>query len=251
MRPEGANVKTKNGLLFLNHAYQPTESVRMLTEDYERQPSNIEGLEDVRVFWHNGTLHCTASSKNVTSDGRIVIAHGQYDPYSARIHSLRVLEPPRPSSCEKNWIYVPDRYLPSTEAKGRMNFLYGWNPMEIGSVHPETRQLVIHTTYPTPAVFNRFRGSSPLCEYEGKLYAVAHFVKYSQPRVYYHSMVEFDRDTMRPLQYTAPFCFRQTKIEYCLGLDIKDGVATFVFSENDTDPGMIQVPIQSLRWLNV
>ena len=251
MRPEGANVKTKNGRLFLNQAYQPTESVRMIQEEYERQSSNIEGLEDVRVFWYKGVLQCTASSKNVTTDGRIMIVNGTYDPWNARISNVRVLEPPRPSSCEKNWIYVPEANLQAPAAKDRMNFLYGWNPMEIGSIHTENSQLVIHTTYQTPAVFNRFRGSSPLCAYEGKLYAVAHFVKYSQPRVYYHSVVEFNQETMRPLRYTAPFCFRQTKIEYCLGLDIKDGMATFFFSENDTDPGMIRVPIQHLRWLSI
>jgi predicted ATP-grasp superfamily ATP-dependent carboligase len=80
---------------------------------------------------------------------------------------------------------------------------------------------------------------------------VTHFVKYSQPRVYYHSVVEFDRETMRPLQYTAPFCFRRTAIEYSLGFDVCDGVATFIFSENDTAPGMIRVPLMSLRWISV
>ncbi len=250
MRPEGANVKTANGITFLNAEYFPTESVRILEERYDRHPSNIEGLEDVRVFWHNGSLQCTASSKNITADGRIVIAQGQYEAHSATIRDLRVLEAPRPSGCEKNWIYVSDRYLTSDQAKGRMNFIYGWNPMEIGAVN-DANQLEIHTTYTTPAVFNRFRGSSTLCEYGGHLYAVTHFVKYSQPRVYYHSVVQFNRDTMRPLQYTAPFCFRRTAIEYCLGFDIRDGVAAFVFSENDTSPGMIHVPLASLRWIHV
>jgi tetratricopeptide (TPR) repeat protein len=251
MRSADGNVKTKNGIVFLNASYQPTEQVRIVQENYSRHPSNIEGLEDIRLFFHEGRVRFTASSKNITSDGRIVIACGEYEPHHATLSNVHVLEPPRPSSCEKNWVYVPNRHLTAEKSKGRMNFIYGWNPLEIGSIQEENHTMEIHTTYQTPALFNRFRGSSPLCEYNGKLYAVVHFVKYSQPRVYYHSIVQFDRDTMKPEKYAVPFCFRRTAIEYCLGFDVKEEMTTFLFSENDTDPGMVRVPFQNIRWLQI
>jgi tetratricopeptide (TPR) repeat protein len=251
--PDGV-VRTKNGRVFLNKDYQPTEPIGIMHEEYERHPSNIEGLEDVRLFRTSpaAPIQFTSSSKNATADGRIVIASGQYDPILQRMQQIKVIEAPRPSGCEKNWLFVPEEALETPQAIARTNMIYGWNPLEIGAIDPETNQLQIHTTYPTPAFFNRLRGSAAPVPFGNKLWAVVHYVRYSTPRVYYHCIVQFDEKTMRPEQISAPFCFRRLAIEYCLGFHVADdGVATFLFSENDSDPGMMRVPLHSLRWLHV
>jgi hypothetical protein len=131
-----------------------------------------------------------------------------------------------------------------------MNFIYGWNPLTIGSINDKDT-LEIHTTYETPAIFGRFRGSSALVEYQKKLYAVIHLVKYSTPRCYYHSVVQFNLDTMKPEAYSAPFSFCEPKIEYCLGFQIQNDEAHFFFSRNDTDPSYIHVPMNKLRMISV
>ena len=245
MRCPQNKVKTRNARLFLNAAYQPTEERLTLVEDYARQDSNIEGLEDVRIFSHEGQLKCTASSKNITTDGRIVMTCGDYRAEEGRIQNVQVIEGPHPSDCQKNWVYVPNTALSNAESKGKMNFVYGWNPMEIGAVVEGTLQ--IHTRYDTPAFFGRCRGSSPFTEHEGKLYCVVHFVKYVSPRIYSHAVLQFNKQ-MRLEQYTLPFCFRNNKIEYCLGFHIKNDTCFFVFSENDSSPGTMQVPLSHLRF---
>jgi len=251
MRSPDGNVKTKNGMVYLNASYYPTDDVNVMQEDMQRYSSNIEGLEDVRIFVHKGILHFTSSCKNITNTGNIVIALGEYDVNQKKMHRIRVIDPPKPSECEKNWVYIPERALSSVDkAKGKMNFVYGWNPMEIGAIN-ENNKLEIHTTYQTPAIFNRFRGSSNIVEYKDKMWCIIHFVKYSQPRVYYHSMVQFHRDTMRPEHFSLPFCFRNTAIEYSLGLDISEGNATIFFSENDSSPGMITMPLGNLRLIPI
>lgn len=252
MRPENSNVRTKNGFVFMNKDYHETQPLKMIQEEYVGYSKNIEGLEDVRLFRFKNRLCFTASSKNITDDDRIVIVCGDYHADTEKMNNIHVLEPPRPSHCEKNWIYVPENGLYDIPvAKDKMNFIYGWNPLEIGAIDPHTNQLEIHTTYYTPSIFSRFRGSSPLCEYNGSLWCVTHFVKYSQPRVYYHSVVQFDLNTMKPIRYSLPFCFRKTAIEYCLGFDLRNEVATFIFSENDSSPGMIQMPLNRLKMLHV
>lgn len=242
-------VKTRNGKVFLNAMYQPTEHVQQCTEDYMRYDKNIEGLEDVRVFRHDGQLRFTASSKNATDDERIVIVCGSYDEHSCTMNRTSVIESPRGSGCEKNWIYVPNSAITNAVGKDVMNFIYGWSPFEIGAV--VNGQLEIHTTYPSCPLFGHCRGSSALVEYDGKLWAVTHYVKYVTPRIYSHSVVQFNRDTMRPERYSIPFCFRTNTIEYCLGFDIQGGVCCFVFSENDTSPGMITIPLQHLRFVSM
>jgi len=249
MRCPKKYVKTRNGRIFLNGAYQPTEDVTMMREEYTKYDRNIEGLEDVRIFRHDGRLRFTASSKNATNDERIVIVTGEYDEQACRMHNTSVIESPRDSECEKNWIYVPNSAITSEAGANKMNFVYGWSPFEIGAA--ENGKLVIHTTYPSCQLFGHARGSSSLVEYDGKLWAVVHFVKYVTPRVYSHSVIQFNRDTMRPERYTLPFCFRANRIEYCLGFDIHNDVCSFTFSENDTAPGLLQLPLSHLRFLSL
>jgi hypothetical protein len=186
----------------------------------------------------------------ITDDGKIVIATGDYVIEENAMKNIHVLHPPQPTNCEKNWVYVPASHLTHDNAKGRMNFIYGWNPLTIGSVN-EKDTLEIHTTYETPAIFGRFRGSSALVEYQKKLYAVIHLVKYSTPRSYYHSVVQFNLDTMKPEAYSAPFSFCEPKIEYCLGFQIQNDEGHFFFSRNDTDPSYIHVPMNKLRMISL
>ena len=243
MRCPQNKVKTRNARLFLNASYQPTEERLVLKEEYERHESNIEGLEDVRLFRYQGQLRFTASCKNAAADGRIRMAMGTYHAEQGILQDVQLIEGPNRSECEKSWIFVEDTYL--EKGKGKMNFIHGWNPLEIGAV--EGDRLEIHTRYDTPSFFSRCRGSSPIVEYEGKLYCVTHIVRYSSPRVYSHMVLQFNKQ-MRLEQYTIPFCFRNNKIEYCLGFHIKNDTCFFVFSENDTSPGTIDVPLSNLRF---
>jgi glycosyltransferase involved in cell wall biosynthesis len=248
MRSADGHVKTRNGSVFLNASYAPTEEIQIMEESYERHAAQVEGLEDIRLFSHNGVLWANASSKNASANDKIEMVVGRYDVDRHRIHEVRVVNPPRPTGCEKNWIYVPAVKGLPVAAQGRMNFIYGWNPLEIGAVM-ENGALSIHTTYATPAIFGRFRGSSRPVEYRGAWYAVTHMVKYSTPRIYSHSVVRLDKDTLRPLAFSAPFSFCDNKIEYCIGFDVAKDVATFFFSRNDTDASMIRLPMSTLRMI--
>ena len=245
MRSPDGNVKTKNGMTMLNKSYYPLENT-MMKEEYKTYPSNIEGLEDVRLFVCKDKIHFTASSKNATNDGRIHIVMGEYDIQNVKMHTISVIKPPKESECEKNWIFVPG---------DTFQFIYGWYPMQIGSVtrsdtKSDTDTLTIHTTFKTPPIFSRFRGSSGICEYDGKYWCVVHFVRYSTPRVYYHCVIQLNHN-MKPLKYSLPFVFRKHAIEYCLGFHIKNSVACFIFSQNDNDPGFITMPIDQLTFLQI
>lgn len=257
IRPPNWRVKTKNAIIPLNKDYRPLALPRVLEESYESHSSNIEGLEDMRLFYHENELHFVASSKDATPAGKVVMTMGKYDAEQARAYNVKVLEPPRPSSCEKNWLAIPNKYLEHIpEARGRANFVFGWNPIQIGSVileETDTYQgkLHIHTVQQTPTSWKHYRGSSPLVEYAGKLYCLVHHVRYdTKPRTYLHALVEFSKE-MRAVRYTPFFCMRKTGIEYAIGLDIKDDVVTIFFSENDATPGMVQVPFGKFRFLDI
>ena len=242
-------IRTKNALIYLDKNYNPIDNYEVLTEVYKKNnDSRIQGLEDVRLFVHNDTIYCSAVSTEFTKKNRIVI--GNYDIENLKIKNVKPLSPPTDTDCEKNWIYVPNKNLTEEKSKGKMNFIYEWHPLKIGSVE-ENDTLSIHTVYETPKFFSRFRGSSPLVEYRNKLWAVVHIVKYSTPRVYYHCLVSFDKETMKPISYSVQFCFRKLQIEYCIGLHIKDDTFCFIFSENDSNTGMITIPFDKIHFMNI
>ena len=252
MRDADGKVRTKNGRVFLNASYQPTGEVYMINEEYTRYDSSIEGLEDVRVFFHQEKLKFMASSNNISTTGHVVIVQGDYDAEQCCMTNINVIASPRGSDCEKNWIYVPNSALVkvANAPQNKMNVIYGWSPFEIGAID-ENNTVSIHTTYQTNALFRHCRGSSPLVEYDGKMWSVVHFVKYSTPRIYYHSIVQFHCGTMRPERYCAPFVFCESKIEYCLGFHIKNDRACIVFSRNDSDASMITVPLANVKMLPI
>ena len=256
MRSADGHVKTKNALVPLNQQFQPTEFPRFVEESYERHPSNIEGLEDLRLFYHENELHFVASSKDATPTGKVVMTMGKYDAEQARAYNVKVLEPPTPTTCDKNFIYVPNKYLDhKPDARGRVNVIYGWFPLQIGSVIPEEAdqhggKLHIHTVQNTPTSWSHFRGSSNLVEYNDRVYCVVHYAKYCTPRIYLHALIEFSKE-MKVQRYTPFFTFRKMTIEYCLGLAIKNDTVTLLASEYDKDPGVFQVPFGKFLWVDM
>lgn len=245
-------IRTINANTILNISYYPIQDAIIMNEEIPNTyPNNIEGLEDIRLFSYNGAIRFIASSKNVTDDDNIVIVCGDYDIDKGCICNISVIDSPYSSICEKNWIYIPTEYICNNEYLGnKMNFIYRWYPFEIGAVNSDNK-LEIHTVINTPQFFSRLRGSSNICKYKNNLLCVVHFVINTIPRKYIHLVVSLNCTTMRPESYSIPFIFRKCGIEYCLGFHIKNEVACFIFSQNDSEPGFITMPIDNLKFVNI
>lgn len=244
-------VRTRNGLTILNSKFEPIKEIQMINEDNGIvYPCHIQGLEDVRIFSYNNKTYFTASNmdRNEATKFRIVV--GEYDINDYKLSNIFTLSPPNNSHCEKNWLFVPNQTLKISAAENKMNFVYKWHPLEVGNINSDNT-LEVHTTFDTPRIFSQFRGSTNLCEFNGRLWCVVHIVKYASPRIYYHSLVGFNSQTMKPEVYSLPFCFKNVAIEYCLGLAINDNVATFIFSQNDSNPSRITLPIKKLRLITL
>lgn len=242
---QDGKIRTRNYLTYLDPTtWQPTTPP---IPWMDRLPNcrvyenRIVGLEDVRLFQHAGSIHFTATQREYDPEGRNRIAFGRLDPASLTVSDDAVLEPPQHSDCEKNWIPV------STGDK--LQWIYGWHPLRFGTVD-DTSTLRITESHPTPPFWNRMRGSSPPFEHDGKLWMVTHIVEYSQPRKYYHCLVVIDAKTRKPLSYSTPFVFCDHKIEYCIGFAIDGPTAIFTFSRNDSNPGILRIPLASIDMMN-
>lgn len=215
---------------------------------------HIYGLEDIRLYAHNDEIHFIATSINYSGLGRNRMVTGVYDIDLSLILSAKVLVPPDENSwCEKNWIPLPKKNgsIHDLDMDYNMNteqFIYKWNPLEIGSI--DNNKLVIHTSFAHNApLFSNIRGSTPLIEYVDGFLGVVHFSYEGSPRTYFHMLVLLDKNTYKPLKYSEFFYFNELSIEFCIGFMIRDDTYHFWLSNFDRDPELLTIPILDIPLL--
>lgn len=201
-------------------------------------PHRIEGLEDVRLYMDNfKTFRFLASCAQVGPKIRVV--QGEYNIGARSLQNCKVIEPPTDTDCEKNWLPIPMTN----------SILYAWHPLQIGSI--EGDELKIKATHQTPWFFRHLRGSATPIPRGQELWALVHYVEYSQPRKYFHCIVVLDSEDYKPLRISLPFTFKATGIEYCLGWKIEDNDLTFVFSSWDDNPCLTTAPLSRIEWISL
>jgi hypothetical protein len=226
--------------LFPSNSLSPTEFMK--EDSIQIVPTNVMGLEDVRIFSDGSGIVFTAATKSLTTDGKIHMAYGTYDLATNAMTNVQVIPSPTNAECEKNWLFVPSEQNSS-------RIIYRWNPFQAGTI--QDGKLILTTTYQVPPYFQQLRGSANGVLYNNRIVCLTHVVKYGTPRKYYHHLVTLDPTTLKPLSISLPFYFKTHGIEYCLGMDIQNDIVTFYYSTFDANPRMISVPYQKIEFLNL
>jgi glycosyltransferase involved in cell wall biosynthesis len=200
-------------------------------------PHRIEGLEDVRVYNDILATRFVATCAQVGPNIRMV--RGYYNIATKSMTNCEVMQPPTDTPCEKNWLPVP----------GTSSFLYTWHPLQIGTV--KDGKLSVRGTHPTPWFFKHLRGSATPIRMGQDLWALVHYVEYSQPRNYFHCIVSLDGFDYTPQRISLPFTFKATGIEYCLGWKRQGDSLVFAFSSWDDNPCLTTVPLSRFEWITL
>ena len=239
-RSEDKIVRTQN--VFLQD--MSSEQLDFVTEDptLVQYPTNILGLEDVRIASHKGTLFYTAASKSSTPDTKYRIVFGKY---GAQLSDSVVLDSPSNADCEKNWLMIPD----VDQTSDAPLFIHKWHPFEVGRL--DGTKLNITTRFQTSPFFSKLRGSANPVLHRDEFWCLTHFVKYGEPRKYYHQIVALDKATLKPIRLSMPFYFKTHGIEYCTGFHVADDTATFVYSTWDANPASMKVPVSQFEFLTL
>jgi tetratricopeptide (TPR) repeat protein len=211
-------------------------------------PTNVMGLEDMRIFVHNDQLFYTAASKEHNPQHRVQMVLGEYP----SLANSRVLLAPTEAGdtyCEKNWLAIGDH-----PASSHPLFVYQWFPFQAGTIDPSDNRLQITIRHNTPPLFQRLRGSAnPVLSHDCTEYlALTHIVKYGTPRKYYHLIVALDKVTLRPTRISLPFYFETHGIEYCIGFTTEpDKKLLFVYSTFDAEPRKFTAPMEMFTFLRL
>lgn len=263
LTPQGAyiihdssgNLKTRNLITICDaDTLEPKNQMFYNTEELPLtvHTQTIQGLEDIRLYIQDNNIKILATqrmySPNQTNrmlTAKLTLPHGI-------LSDFQILQPPTPTSCEKNWTPLPASDM----------FIYQWHPYQIGVVkinyQTDTNDLHITMTHTTPDHFARIRGSSVPFHYKNKIWCMVHLSEETCPRTYYHQIVILDSQTYLPQQISQPFRFRGKGIEFCIGFTIETvaesempPLAHAWVSHHDKDPVHYIFPLDGIQLFDV
>jgi hypothetical protein len=233
---------TKNIVSILNDELLPYGYNEMDETNIGLQHNDLYsvGLEDIRLYACNGIVKFIATNVNYVGNiaNRMII--GEYDIVNYRYVNSKIIQPPTNTSCEKNWVPIIK--------DGNECFIYTWSPFQIGKINHETNTLEIVESHNISSPdFNRIRGSTIFIDYDEKYkIGVVHFCEETCPRQYYHLLVVLDKNTLRPISYSDPFCFQHYGVEFCIGFTMTDDNYVFWVSKKDNDTVMVSIDFSEI-----
>ena len=177
--------------------------------EYDRElDGRYVGLEDVRLFEHNGETHFTANRG--TQDGKMRVEYGTLDYENWCIRSSFLQKTDGCSNIEKNWVLY-------SGADGRLRVVYNWWPTlavyEIGHAN----MLMNKREIKVPRFFEFLRGSTHGIPVGNETWFIAHAVSYEDRRYYYHILVALNTESGEVKRWSKFFTLEGEKVEYVLG----------------------------------
>ena len=267
----------ENGILM------PMDYQEMRDETIELPRYNMysQGIEDIRLYEHNGRVRFIATTVGYLATGGNQMAIGNYD-YKTRSYSdVKLIDSPMGAHCEKNWVPIPS-------SDGSERFIYGWKgnqgsllipPSEGNHYIPmivtvegtkctflgdavgsgDVRSIIAGgvrgsaegATSASLAAAAPAKGSSAFIEYNGELIGVTHFSEDATPRRYFHMLIVLDKTTYAPIRYSKPFVFEKAGIEFCIGFDACEDKYRFWISRFDRDPVLFEVNTSIISFVNI
>ena len=163
------------------------------------------GLEDVRLFEHNGETHFTANRG--TQDGKMRVEYGTIDYENQHVNSSFLTKTDGFNNIEKNWVLFAD-------SNDKLRVVYDWRTTyEIG----DANLLINKRDMKSPKFFELLRGSTNGIRVSNETWFIAHAVSYEDRRYYYHILVAVDTESGEVKRWSKFFTLEGEKVEYVLG----------------------------------
>ena len=197
------------------------------------------GFEDIRLFnyednyyyistyYDNNRKNLAISSDIIDNDIDIDISNNSYNLYK-NIILPNMYDLKRNKIIEKNWVFVT--------YNNNLCIIYNWFPIQIGQIdYTNNKMDIIDIKYNIPEYFKNARGST--CGYikNNEIWFVVHKAQHSSKGHYnyQHFFAIFDLE-MNIIRYSELFKLGNSKVEYCLGLIVKDTTIILSYSLLDT-----------------
>lgn len=213
--------------------------------------SNVEGLEDCRMFEYNNAIWfaCTTLDTNPTGQPQISLCK-LADNSGSLVYAEKLIPllGPDPFRCEKNWLpFIKDKEI---------HLIYSYDPLVIyiPKLDEEngklTNQVILRFENPKHD-FSRFSGSAAPVKFEDGYLLLVHETIYDDmQRNYMHRFVYMDQD-FGIKKVSKPFTFLHKGIEYSCGFTIDHSGTKLVIALGieDREAYLCTVHLDTVRFL--
>lgn len=203
------------------------------------------GLEDIRIYNYKNNYYYISTqfdSKRQLTSISSNIYHYNSDSYdlSRNIILPNFYDLVNDRRTEKNWSFVT--------YKDTLCVVYNWYPLQIGKIDYETINLsIIDIKYDIPDYFKDSRGSTPGYSTKDEIWFVLHKARTKEKYNYQHFFAVFDLD-MNLIRYSELFKLGKSRIEFCIGLIVKDTEIILSYSLQDTESFIATYDIHCLNY---
>ena len=237
-------IRTQNYLLRLDESLGPAQAVPIVDEPADLvENAAILGLEDVRLFCHEGRLRasCTVADRDPSWRRQMAVFDLSDD---GQVHDL-TLQGHENHHHQKNWV-------PFVDDQG-VGFVYWTDPTVLLRWEEGSRQSHPWRQHPCRLALEHQRGSSGAIPFDDGWLYLSHEVSWlSGQRTYLHRFVHLAPD-FRVQAVTEPFYFRTLGIEFCGGLvagparGLEAGHLLASFGVNDGEAWLVVLEASEVR----
>lgn len=254
-----------NSRFILDKNFVKKTSETFLRENFENEKKIQEiGLEDIRIFKFLNKYYYLAT-QFYNNRRQVNISSGNYKMNNSNLYSLSrniIL----PNNYDIDKIKIPEKNWSFVDYKNELCVIYKWFPLQIGKIDYDTNKMnIIEIKYNVHECFNDARGTS--CGYiiNNEIWFVLHKgitnTKYrkifnNNGKTYYnyqHFFAVFDLN-MNLLRFSELFKLGNCKIEFCIGLIIKEEEMILSYSLQDTQSKVSVYTMDtinnSIKWYN-
>ena len=215
------------------HGNKLTEDV-FLEEDFQKEKDYAGiGLEDLRIFNYKERYYYLATyfdpERKIISVSSYVYSMGPTYQLKRNL-ILPSMYDLKHKIIEKNWSFVSYQH--------DLCVVYKWYPLQIGKINYDTNQLTImDINYQVPECFSDARGTTCGYEYNDEIWFVLHKAQCSPDKKYnyQHFIAIFDTN-MKLIRYSELFKLGGCKVEFCIGLIVKEDSIILSYSLLDCTP---------------
>ena len=253
-----------NSRFILDKNFVIKSNETFLREKFENEKNIIEiGLEDIRIFKFFNKYYYIAT-QFCNSRRQVNVSSSEYKMNNLNLYSLNrniIL----PNNYDTDKINIPEKNWSFFEYNNDLCVVYKWFPLQIGKINYNTNKMnIIEIKYNVPDCFIDMRGTSTGYIINNEIWFVLHkgitntnykkTINNNNSKIYYnyqHCFAVFDLN-MNLLRFSEMFKLGNCKIEFCIGLIIKEEEMILSYSLQDTQSKVSVYTMEtinnSIRW---
>lgn len=186
--------------------------------EHNRELDNLYvGLEDVRLFEHDGKVYFTANrglTEGTRPEGKMSIEFGTINLETGKTESSVLPSKDGMKSIEKNWTLFAS-VDPASRDDSALKIVYGWYPFTL--YDPDLGKITAQNCRNLPPFFAHIRGSCNGIRVGSETWFLCHTVSYEDRRYYYHIIIALDTASNKVARWTKYFTLEGKQVEYALG----------------------------------